>query len=53
MGSGSVSGGYGLIGLAFGCAMGDKGDHYPAAAFVAAELAVAAGFGIASLCGTD
>ena len=53
MGSGSVSGSYGLISLAFGSAMGDKGDHYSAASFVAAELAVAAGFGVASLCGTD
>jgi hypothetical protein len=53
MGSGSVSGGDGLICLAFGSAMGDKTDHYSAAAFVAAELAVAARFGVAPLCWTD
>ena len=48
-----MSGGDGLIGLAFGSAMGDKGDHYSAAAFVAAELAVAARLGVAPLCGTN
>ena len=48
MGSGSVSGGYGLISLAFGSAMGDKTDNDAAAAAVA-QLAVSAGFGIAAL----
>ena len=52
VGSGSVSGGDGLIGLAFGSAMGDETDNYPAAAAVA-QLTVSTGFGIASLCWAD
>ena len=46
--SGSVSGGDGLISLAFGCSMGNKTDNHAAAATVA-KLAVCAGFGIAAL----
>jgi hypothetical protein len=52
MGSGSVSGGDGLICFALGRAMGDKTDNDAAAAAVA-QLTVSASFGIAPLCGTN
>ena len=52
VGSGSVSGGDGLIGLALGRAMGDKTDN-DAAPTAVAQLTVSAGFGVASLCWTD